>query len=340
MNKMAMALAKSRIDNIAMPLGGLGKLEDILIKCAGIFGTADFTFNKKAVIVLCADNGIVAQDVTQTGQHVTKIVAENMTDGKASIAILCKQAKADLFVTDIGMTTDSDNPKIFNKKVAYGTRDFSVERAMTLDEVNTAISVGIGGVAKLKWQQYNLIATGEMGIGNTTTSSAIVAALFGTDAIAVTGKGAGLSTKGLLHKIDVINKAIALHQPNPADPFDVLSAVGGLDIAGLVGVYLGGAIHRIPILIDGFISATAALLATRINPAAKDFMFATHVSSEPATKMVLDAIGLEPFLFLDMHLGEGTGAAMAFPLFDMALKIYREMSNFDQINVKKYVPLS
>ncbi|MFI3226081.1 MAG: nicotinate-nucleotide--dimethylbenzimidazole phosphoribosyltransferase [Clostridia bacterium] len=340
LDENAMKLTKTHINNLAIPLGSLGKLDDILIKCAGIFETDDFDFNKKCTVVMCADNGVVAQNISQTGQKITKIVAENMTSDKATISILSKNSNADLFVIDIGMATDSENEQIINRKIMYGTNDFSKTTAMTREQVISAIEVGIEMVKTLKNQHYSLIATGEMGIGNTTTSSAIIATLLGKTAQEVTGRGAGLSTDGLVRKIHLIDNALAFHKPTNADMIDVLSKIGGLDIAGLVGIFLGGAIYRVPILIDGFISSTAALIATKIDLKSRDFMFATHISAEPAGKMVLDALDLMPFLHLDMRLGEGTGAVMAFGIFDLANKIYRKMSNFEDINIEKYVPLS
>lgn len=340
LDKNAMDKALERWNNIAIPLGSLGKLHEIIIKCAGIFGTDDFDFNKKATIVMCADNGIVAQNVTQSGQEITKIVAENMTSEKATIAILSKKSNAEVFVVDIGMKSDSENKNIINKKIMYGTNDFSKEKAMSSQQVLDAINVGIDMVKMLKEKGYKLIATGEMGIGNTTTSSAIVATILEKEASFVTGRGAGLSSEGLDRKIKLINSAITFHKPDKNDMIDVLSKVGGLDIAGLVGVFLGGAMYNIPILMDGFISCTAGLVASLVNPVCKNYMFASHVSAEPAGQMLLDAIGFEAPLHLDMRLGEGTGAVMAFNTFELANAVYREMSDFSDINIDNYVPLS
>ncbi len=336
----AMQRAKERWHSIAIPLDSLGKLQDIIVQCAGIFGTEQVDLHKKATVVLCADNGIVAQGVSQSGQEITRIVAENMTCEKATIAILNAQYSAKVFVVDIGMASDSNNPEILNKKIMRGTHDFSQQNSMTKEQALQAIEVGIALVRDLKAQGYRLIATGEMGIGNTTTSSAILAALLGKPASAVTGRGAGLSSEGLNRKIALIDDALALHQPDTNDMLDLLSAVGGLDIAGLVGVFLGGAIYRTPIIMDGFISCTAALVASKIAPEVRDFFFASHVSAEPAGQMVLDALGLEAMLHLNMRLGEGSGAAMAFPIFETANMIYHQMSDFDEIQIAPYQPLA
>ncbi|MFI3325630.1 MAG: nicotinate-nucleotide--dimethylbenzimidazole phosphoribosyltransferase [Clostridia bacterium] len=336
LDKNAMKQAKNNWDNIGKPLNSLGKLEKTSIQMAGIFGTAQFNLNKKAVVVMCADNGVVAQGVTQTGQEVTKIVAENMTSDKATVAIMAKQNGAEVFVVDIGIAHEYQNTNIINKNIMHGTNNLAKEKAMSKEQAIKAIETGIELVKDLKSKGYSVIGTGEMGIGNTTTSSAITACLLNTNAEKVTGKGAGLSSKGLEIKISVIKNALEMHKPDTNDMIDVLSKIGGLDIAGLVGVFIGGAVYRVPVVIDGFISSVAALVAVKIAPQVKDFIFASHVSKEPAGQMVLDALGLEAMLHLDMCLGEGTGAVMAFHVFETANTVYNQMSNFEEINVEKY----
>ncbi|MFI3169505.1 MAG: nicotinate-nucleotide--dimethylbenzimidazole phosphoribosyltransferase [Faecalibacterium sp.] len=336
----AMQRAKERWHNIAIPLDSLGKLQDIIVQCAGIFADDCVDLHKKATLVLCADNGIVAQGISQSGQEITRIVAENMTCDKATIALLNAQHGAKVFVVDIGMATDSENPAILRKKSMRGTNDFSQQNSMSRAEAQQAIETGISLVKMLKEDGYRLIATGEMGIGNTTTSSAVLAVLLNKPAAEVTGRGAGLSSAALQHKIALIDAAIAQHQPSASDMLDLLSKVGGLDIAGLAGVFLGGAIYRVPVVMDGFISCTAALVASKINPAVKDYLFASHVSAEPAGQMVLDALGLEAMLHLNMRLGEGSGAAMAFPIFETANMIYHQMSDFKEIQIAPYQPLA
>lgn len=340
LHEACMDAARKRWDGIATPLKSLGKLEDTVIQCAGIFGTDKVEFHKKATIVMCADNGIVAEGVTQSGQEVTKIVAENMTSEKTTVALMSRHYNGEVFVVDIGMVSDSDNPRIINKKVMYGTHNFAVEPAMSREQALEAIQVGIDMVRDLKNQGYQLIATGEMGIGNTTTSSAITACLLDKEPSLVTGRGAGLSSQGLNRKVELIEEALMKYQPDRRDMIDVLSKVGGLDIAGMCGVFIGGAIYRIPILIDGFISSTAALVAQKMDSRVKDFMFPSHVSAEPAGKMLLEALGFEPMLCLNMCLGEGTGAVMAFGVFDMGAMIYKEMCEFEEVDIEAYVPLS
>ncbi len=339
LNEACMEAARKRWDGIATPLRSLGKLEDVIVQCAGIFETDKVEFKKKATIVMCADNGIVAEGVTQSGQEVTKIVAENMTSEKTTVALMSRHYNGDVFVVDIGMASDSANSQILNKKVMYGTHNFALEPAMSREQAMKAIQVGIDMVGELKSQGYKLIATGEMGIGNTTTSSAITACLLEKEPSVVTGRGAGLSSQGLDKKIRLIEEALEKYRPDKEDMIDVLSKVGGLDIAGICGVFIGGAIYRIPILIDGFISSTAALVAQRIEPCVKNFMFPSHVSAEPAGKMVLEALGFEPMLCLNMCLGEGTGAVMTFGVFDMGAMVYNEMYEFKDVDIEAYVPL-
>ncbi len=337
-DKKAMEVCERHWDTIAKPLKSLGHLEEYIIQIAGIQKTPKVSLNKKALVIMCADNGVVEEGVTQTGQEVTAIVAENFLDAKSCAAIMCKDTGTDIFPIDIGMVVDC--PRVEKRKIAYGTKNMAKEPAMTKEEAIRAIEAGISYVGELKEKGYDIIATGEMGIGNTTTSSAISAVLLEMEPKIVTGRGAGLSTNGLNRKIDVIERAIALHKPDKKDPIDVLAKVGGFDIAGLVGVFLGGAKNRIPIVMDGFISAVAALVAVRICPIASDYILASHVSKEPAGMLLLDALGKKPSLTCEMCLGEGTGAIAIFPLLDMGLHIYREMSTFEEIEIENYIPLN
>jgi nicotinate-nucleotide--dimethylbenzimidazole phosphoribosyltransferase len=285
---------------------------------------------------MCADNGVVEEGVTQSGQEVTAIVSENFLSKKATASILCSVAGADIFPVDIGIATDTC---IINKKIAYGTKNMTKGPAMTREEALKAIEVGIDMVAELKEKGYKVIATGEMGIGNTTTSSAMAAVFLDVPVTDVTGRGAGLSSEGLARKIQAIQKAIQINKPDRTDGVDVLAKVGGLDLAGLTGVFLGGAIYHVPIMIDGFISAVAALTAYTICPDSREYMLASHVSKEPAAHMVLEKLDLSAFLHADMCLGEGTGAVACFPLLDMACAVYNGMSTFQDVNIEEYKPL-
>ena len=235
-DKTAMEAALAHWNNIAMPLHSLGRLQDTVVRIAGMTGNARVDLKKKALVVMCADNGVVEEGVTQSGQEVTKIVAENFLKEKATASILCKKAGADIFPVDIGIATDST---ILQHKVMYGTKNMAKEPAMTREQAVQALEVGIHMVEELKEKGYGIVATGEMGIGNTTTSSAVTAVLLEQDPAEVTGRGAGLSGTGLKKKISVIRDAIALHKPKKEDPIDVLAKVGGLDIAGMAGVFLG-----------------------------------------------------------------------------------------------------
>lgn len=331
--------AKKRWKTVAKPLFSLGKLEDAVIRMAQIRGCSNVTLQKKGLIIMCADNGVVEEGVTQTGQDVTAVVARNFTKGEASVCMMAKSAGVDLFPVDIGMASDVLEVTKKQYKICRGTRNMAKGPAMSREQAARAVLTGIQIVKELAEKGYDILATGEMGIGNTTTSSAVVSVLLGKDAEYVTGRGAGLSSEGLNRKIEVIRRAVCINKPDPEDVLDVLCKVGGLDIAGLAGVFLGGAICRIPIVIDGFISSAAALCAARMVPDAVEYMLPSHRSGEPAGGMILDSLGLSPFIDCGMSLGEGSGAVAVLPLLEMGLSVYREMSTFEEINVEQYQEL-
>lgn len=333
----AVCAAQKRWDSIAKPLHSLGKMEKIVMQIAGITGSADVRLDKRALVAMCADNGVVEEGVTQTGQEVTDIVAENFLKGDTSACVMCRQCGTDVFPVDVGMASDTKVPS--DLKVMMGTRNMTKEPAMTYEEAVQGIEAGIEMVRRLKEQGYRLIATGEMGIGNTTTSSAVASVLLNRSVEEMTGRGAGLSGEGLKRKIDAIKRAVKLNEPDPFDPVDVLAKVGGLDIAGMAGVFMGGAVYRIPVVIDGFISCVAALVAQRISPLTKDYMIASHVSREPAAAMILEALEKEAVLHGEMCLGEGSGAVALFPFIDMGLAVYESMSTFEEIKVEQYEEL-
>lgn len=333
LDEQMMEVTRKRWDSIAHPLHSLGLFEDVLVEIAGMTGSQDMDYKKKALVTMCADNGVVEEGVTQTGQEVTAIVAENFLMEQATASILCRECKADIFPIDIGMIVDTKVPR---HKVAYGTKNMAKEPAMTREEAEKALEVGIHMAEELAIKGYRMLATGEMGIGNTTTSSAVASVLLDEAVEKMTGRGAGLSSVGLEKKIHTIKKAIELHKPDKTDAIDVLAKVGGLDIAGMAGVCLGAAALKIPVVIDGFISGVAALVAVRICPDAAGYIVASHVSKEPAAQMILEAMGKRAFLYADMHLGEGTGAVTLFPLLDMAAAIYNSMSTFQEINMEGY----
>lgn len=405
LDKVAMQRAKEHWDAIAKPLNSLGLLEEAFIRIAGITGTERIVLDKKAVAVFCADNGIVEEGVTQTGQEVTAAVTDTMGRGQSCVCIMAEQAGADVFPVDIGVkragadaaladadgqctggcavsetareiqkrteniasakkgtegrtnrrtngTTEGRTSRttegrtngtnginmVLNCRLMNGTRNFTKAPAMDRETAVRAVETGIEMVRCLKQQGYRIIATGEMGIGNTTTSSAVIAVLLGIDPEEVTGRGAGLSTEGLARKREVIRRGIDLWKPDRRDAVDVLSKVGGLDLAGLTGVFLGGALYRVPIVVDGLISSAAALAAKTICPAAAEYMLASHCSAEPAGELVLGALGLNPLLYGRLCLGEGTGAVTLFPLLDMAAAVYHQMSTFSQMDIEAYSP--
>mgnify|MGYP002509757377 CR=1 FL=1 len=335
-DEKSMEAAREHWYKVAKPLFSLGKLEEAVIRIAGMKGTADYRLGKKGLIIMCADNGVVEEGVTQTGQEVTAIVADNFTKGNTSVCCMSRVAGVDIFPIDIGMAVDVPSVTRAEDKVMSGTKNFYKEPAMTKEQAWKAIETGIRTVKKLKEEGYGILATGEMGIGNTTTSSAVASVLLEKTVPEVTGRGAGLSSDGLKRKIKVIEEAVEKHQPDKNDPLDVIAKVGGLDIAGLTGVFLGGALYRIPVLADGFISSVSALCAVRLVPTTRDYILPSHVSKEPAGQMLLDALGLSPFLTCDMCLGEGSGAVAAIPLIEMGLSVYREMTTFENENIEQY----
>ena len=339
-DKSAAAAAKARWDAIAKPLDSLGALETAVIRMAAMTGSPNVDISKRAVVVMCADNGVVAQGVTQTGQEVTAIVAENMSSGDTSVCAMARAAGAEVVPVDIGTATPLKGERILQKNIRRGTADLTQGPAMTRQEAERAVLTGVEIARDLCAKGVKLLGTGEMGIGNTTTSSAVATVFLDKEPVVMTGRGAGLSSEGLQRKIKAIETGIAVNKPDPADPLDVVSKVGGLDLAGLAGVFLGGAMCRVPVLVDGFISSVAALIAARLCPACKDYMLGSHASDEPASKLVLSELGLEPFLYAGMRLGEGTGAVAVMPLLDMGLAVYREMTTFEAADIEAYQPLS
>lgn len=330
---------RNKWSSIAIPLGSLGLLQDAVVRICAINHSILPSIDKRCVAVFCGDNGVVAEGVTQTGSEVTAIVAQNLCTGDTSVCKMSSVANARVIPVDMGMNAPIDDERIILCRLGCGTANMVREPAMTRETAERGIMAGIKLAGQLKQQGYNLFATGEMGIGNTTTSSAMASVLLQRPVELMTGVGAGLSKEGLQRKISAIKTAISLHHPDPNDPVDVLAKVGGFDIAGMVGLFLGGAIHQVPVLIDGFISSVAALCAVRICPAALDYMIATHRSDEPAGQLLLDSLGLKPFLIAGMRLGEGTGAVAAIPLLDMVFSVYQSMCTFEETNIEAYQPL-
>lgn len=326
----SVAQARARLDKLVKPIGSLGKLEDIAAKMAGITGKIHNRINKKCIIVMCADNGVVEEGVSSAPQSVTALLTENMAKGILGVCALADYTTTDLRVVDIGVKAKFNNPKIIDRKIAYGTQNISKGPAMTRKDAIKGIEVGIQMVDELADQGYDLLGTGELGIGNTTTSAAVVSALSGLGVDATVGKGAGLTEEQFQNKRAVVQKALDINKPDKNDVIDVISKVGGFDIAGLCGCFLGAAKRRIPIVIDGYISAAAALCAYKLNPIVHDFIFPSHLSAEPGTMYVMKELGLEPLLDLKMRLGEGSGCPLGFHVIESAVHVMNNMGTFDE----------
>jgi nicotinate-nucleotide--dimethylbenzimidazole phosphoribosyltransferase len=330
---------KERWDGIAKPLDGMGQFETLIARIGAITGKVDVDIHKKAVLVMCADNGIVAEGVSQSGQEVTTLVAESMGRQQSSVCKMAHCAGADVIPVDVGINGSETIPGVLNRKVMPGTRNFLKEPAMTEEQVIRAIAIGMEMAAFCRQQGYGILATGEMGIGNTTTSSAMAAAMLGMNGDeleTVIGRGAGLDDSGLVRKKQVIAQALQKYDFHTDETLRILSCVGGLDIAGLVGVFLGAAREHLPVVIDGVISAVAALAAERLVPGVRDYMLPSHRSKEPAAQRILQELGLEPVIDASLALGEGTGAVMMFGLLDMAMAVYHTPTTFEDISVEQY----
>ena len=337
-DEAAGAACRARWDGLAKPLGSLGLLEDSLARIAAVTGDPDIALEQRALLVLCADNGVVAQGVTQCGSGVTASVARALAAGESTVCHMARTARCQVIPVDMGMADFPSTPGVWDRRVRSGTADITQGPAMTRAECLRAVELGADLVRECRDRGAAIIATGEMGIGNTTTSSALASVLLGRSPSDVTGRGAGLSDHGLARKIAAIERAVSVNHPDPSDPIDALSKVGGLDIAGLCGIFLGGALYRVPVVIDGFISGTAALCAARLRSGAEFAMLPSHVSAEPAGGLMLRALGLTPLITAGMRLGEGSGAVAALPLLDMALAVYHSGQTFSRLGIDAYTP--
>lgn len=322
-----------RIDSLTKPLGSLGELEEIAAKMAGITGKVHNKIDKKTVVIMCADNGVCEEGVSNCPQEFTVTITNNFTRGITGVCVLSAFANSDITVVDVGVKGDFNNPKIIDKKITYGTKNIAKEAAMSREEAIRAIEVGIEVVDKLVKEGYNLLGTGEVGIGNTTTSAAVLSALSELPVDAVVGKGSGLTEEQFENKKAVVQRAIDINKPNKEDVIDVLSKVGGLDIAGLCGCFLGAAKNRIPIVIDGIISSAAALCAYRLCNYARDFMFPSHLSEEPGVVYIAKELSLNPMLNLRMRLGEGSGCPLAFNIIESALYTMDNMATLEEATI-------
>jgi nicotinate-nucleotide--dimethylbenzimidazole phosphoribosyltransferase len=332
----AMQRARARQGQLTKPAGSLGLLEDIAVQMAGITRQPlPKSVERKAVIVMAGDHGVTAEGVSAYPAAVTPQMVYNFLHGGAAINALARYIGARVIVVDVGVASDIQHPDLLSRKVAFGTASMTLGPAMTQEQMLAAIQVGMDILDAQVEEGIDLVATGDMGIGNTTASSAITAALLQTPIALVTGYGTGISDEQRAHKIGVIERALERNAPDPHDPLDVLAKVGGLEIAGLVGVIVAAASHRIPIVLDGFISGAAALLAFELNPLIGAYLFAGHTSVERGHRLILARLGLSPLLDLKLRLGEGTGAVLAMGLIDAALHVHCEMATFEQAGVSQ-----
>lgn len=327
---------QARLDRLTKPVGSLGRLEELAACYAAMTGEERPKLPRAAVFTFAADHGITAEGVSAYPSAVTAQMVLNFLRGGAAVNVLARHAGVDVRVVDIGVAHEfGPVPGLIAKKIAPGTRNFLVQSAMTRDEAERAVLVGVELAGLGVREGLGLIGTGDMGIGNTTPSAAVTAVMTGEPVAAVTGRGTGIDEAGLARKISVIEQAIARHSPDPADPLDVLAKVGGLEIAGLAGLILGSAAHRIPVVLDGFIAGAAALIAAGLQPLCREYMLASHRSVERGHRVILDRLGLTPLLDLDLRLGEGTGACLGISLIQASLKILTQMATFDEAGVSE-----
>lgn len=339
-NRDAQREAEAVWDAICKPLGSLGEMERLVCQLAAIYGTTHIDISRRCVMVACADNGVVAEGVSQTGSEVTAVVARQIAEGKSNINIMAEAAGADTLVADVGMVQPVVHPRMISDRIAAGTGNIARGAAMTREQANQAIEAGIRLARYVREQGYSLLLTGEMGIGNTTTTSAVTVALSGHPVRELTGRGAGLSRKAWEHKVEVVQRALEVNRPDPSDAMDVLAKLGGYDMAAMAGMFIGGAMERMPVVIDGVISSVSALLAERIAPHSRDYMIASHMTEEPAGIVIMDMLGLHPVIHAGLRLGEGTGGVCILPFLDIALAEFRGAHRFAETEVEQYEHLN
>lgn len=332
--------AQERLDNLTKPRGSLGRLEELARLVVGITGKENPLLKNKVIFTLAGDHGVTEESVSAYPKEVTLQMVYNFLKGGAGINVLADHIDARVVVADMGVAAEIRNPgsktqNFKDEKISFGTRNFTKGPAMTRDEAIRSIEAGIGIFEEEFSKGIDIIGTGDMGIGNTTVSSAVSAVFTARSVEAVTGRGTGIDNKTLKDKISIIKKAVSVNKPNPRDPIDVLSKVGGFEIGGLAGIIIAAAAKRIPVVIDGFISGAAALIAYHLEPKLKDFMIASHCSVEKGHKVILEHMGLKPVLDLDLRLGEGTGAALAINIIEAGVKIMTQMATFKTAGVSE-----
>ena len=328
-----MEQAQDRQDRLIKPQGSLGKLEEISIQLAGIYGSKYFDTTKKIVLSFACDHGVYEEGVAPNNQNITLLQSMNFPKKINGVGTISKFVGSDVQLVDVGINCDEPIEGVIDCKIRKSTSNMAKGPAMTRQEAIRAIEIGIEMSEKYIQEDYKVIGIGEMGIANTTPSAAIISVIAGCDPQEVTGMGAGLKKELLAHKAQVIRTAIEINQPNPTDGIDILQKVGGFEIGSMAGVILGCSANRVPVVLDGFISYAAALIAVNINPRCKDYMIASHYSAEPGAKKALELLGLDPFLKMDMRLGEGSGAALAFNMIEAANYVYKNMLTFDEVDM-------
>jgi nicotinate-nucleotide--dimethylbenzimidazole phosphoribosyltransferase len=334
LDEEAMIAARERQAQLTKPLGALGRLETLSIQIAGITGRLDPPLTKRAIIVAAGDHGVTAEGVSAYPSAVTPQMVLNFLNGGAAINVLARQVGARVVVLDAGVAADlPDHPDLIKAKVAPGTNNFGQGPAMSRDQAVQAIEAGITAVTQEHERGLHLVGTGDMGIGNTTPSSAICAVLTGANVAEVTGRGTGIDKDAWQNKVKVIERALVVNQPDPNDPLDVLATVGGFEIGAIAGVILGAAAHRLPVLVDGFISTAGALIAAALAPLSRHYMIAAHRSVEPGHQIMQSHLDLQPIFHLDLRLGEGTGSALAMPVVAAATATLNEMATFSEAAV-------
>ena len=331
--------ATERWDSLAKPLGSLGELETAICRIAALTGSVDVSLAKRTLVVFCADNGVIAQGVSQSDSTVTEAVAKALGEKRSTVNYMASGLSCKVIPIDIGMSCKRTPYGVLDRRIRSGTADLTLGPAMERADCLQAMETGFDVAEKAVKQGAEILLAGEMGIGNTTTSTAVLSVLLDRPPETLTGKGAGLSDIGLKRKIEVIRRGIAMNRPDPEDPVDILTKVGGLDLATLCGFYLGAAHSRRPVLLDGLITYAAALCAVRLCPGAVDALLASHCSAEPASRLALDALRLSPLISAGLRLGEGSGAVAALPLLDMALRVYHSGNRFASIGIEPYQPL-
>jgi nicotinate-nucleotide--dimethylbenzimidazole phosphoribosyltransferase len=336
LDQATIADARRRLDNLTKPQGSLGLLEELVVQLAGMTGRCPPCLERRAVVIMAADHGVACEGVSAYPQAVTAQMVGNFTRGGAAVNVLARRAGASLLVVDMGVVAEvADHPLLLKRRIAAGTANLARRPAMSREQAIQSIEIGLEVALQKVDAGVDVLIGGEMGIGNTTSASAVAAVLLDADPAVVTGVGTGIDNSVLSRKVDVIRRAVAANNPDPNDATDVLAKLGGFEIGGLAGLMLGAAAKGVPVVLDGFICGAAALVAERVQPGVRERLIAGHVSSEPGHALILRELGLRPLLNLDMRLGEATGALVALGVIDSALALFGEMATFEEAGVAR-----